>query len=137
MAPVWCPKNFFWSIWKGGRYQLWTPNCSNPEVAHNKSMNMEITSLCNTVCPTFWLLKIPPLRYILIHFFDYFFNCKLFLLINSSYYKANTWLKNCVFISHVWQPKDSIPFRSDLGLFLKLWFYSLWGQDYLSPTFSY
>lgn len=99
MAPVWCPKNFFWSIWKGGRYQLWTPNCSNPEVAHNKSMNMEITSLCNTVCPTFWLLKIPPLRYILIHFFDYFFNCKLFLLINSSYYKANTWLKNCFYIS--------------------------------------
>lgn len=118
MAPVWCPKNFFWSIWKGELYQLWTPNCSNPEVAHHKWINTEITSFCNTFCPILWLLKSPSLRDLPIHFFDLkkiVFNYKLFLLTSSSGYKKKNWLLRIVFLYlTVKETKDRIPIRPDL-----------------------
>lgn len=94
-------------VFEGELYQLWTPNCSNPEVAHDKWINIEITSFCNIFCPTFWLLKIPTLRssnQFLWFFFKVFFvfvfcNHKLSLLTSSSGYQEKNWLfKNCIFI---------------------------------------
>lgn len=74
-------------VFEGELYQLWTPNCSNPEVAHDKWINIEITSFCNTFCPTFWLLKIPTLRssnQFLWFFFKVFFLFFVFCFVITS-----------------------------------------------------